>query len=179
MAWEEEVFALLDDLEAQAATLHGAERDAELGDRERSEYQQVGLAARLMASADTAVTLHVTGVGALAGTLERVATGWCLLGAGGQDWVVRTAAVAAVDGAADRAVPEVAWPPVARLGIGSALRRLADAGERCVVHRTDGARHDGTLRRVGQDFVEVLEGDPVRVTLVAVASIAAIQSREA
>lgn len=178
MAWEHELFAFLDDLEEQAGALYDADRAPELADRERAEYQQVPLAARLMASVGLDLTLHVTGVGAVAGRLERVAAGWCLLAGPAQDWVVRLPAVAAVDGASDRAVPEVAWSPVARLGLGSALRRLADAGERCVVHRLDGARHDGTLRRVGQDFVEVLEGDPARVTLVAHDAVAAIQSRE-
>jgi hypothetical protein len=178
MAWEEELFAFLDDLEAQAGSLYDADRAPELADRERTEYQQVSLAARLMASVELDVTLHVTGVGPVAGRLDRVAQEWCLLAGPGQDWIVRLAAVAAVDRAADRAVPEVAWSPVTRLGLGSALRRLADAGERCVVHRLDGGRHDGTVRRVGHDFTEVLEGDPPRVTLVAFDSIAAVQSRE-
>ncbi|MCW2815109.1 MAG: hypothetical protein JWN84_2564 [Nocardioides sp.] len=179
MAWEDELFAFLDDLEQQAGALYDADRAPELADRERSEYQTVPLAARLMATVGQDVMLHVSGVGALHGRLERVAQGWCLLAAPGQDWIVRLAAVAAVDGAADRAVPEVAWSPVARLGLGSALRRLADAGERCVVLRLDGGRHDGVVRRVGADFVEVLEGDPPRACLVAFTAIAAVQSREA
>jgi hypothetical protein len=178
MAWEDELFAFLDDLEEQAGALYDADRAPELADRERAEYQQVPLATRLMASVGRDLTLHVSGVGALRGRLERVAQGWCLLAGPAQDWVVRLPAVGAVDGASDRAVPEVAWSPVARLGLGSALRRIADAGERCVVHRLDGGRHDGTLRRVGQDFVEVLEGDPPRVTLVAYEGVAAVQSRE-
>lgn len=179
MAWEEDLFAFLDDLEHQAGALYDADRAPELADRERSEYQQVALASRLMASLDSTVTLHVTGVGPVVGRLERVAQGWCLLAGPWQDWIVRLAAIGAVDGASDRAVPEVAWSPVARLGLGSALRRLADAGERCVVHRLDGGRHDGGVRRVGLDFAEVLEGDPPRVTLVTFAAIAAVQSREA
>lgn len=179
MAWEEDLFAVLDDLEAQAAAVYDAERAPELADRERAEYQQVRLAARLMASVDRDLTVQVTGVGAVAGRLERVAQGWCLLAGPAQDWVVRHAAIAAVEGASDRAVPEVAWPAVARLGVGSALRRLADAGERCVLHRLDGGRHDGVLRRVGHDFVEVLEGDPPRATLVAFTALAAVQSRDA
>jgi hypothetical protein len=178
VAWEEDLFAVLDDLEAQAAALYDAERAPELADRERAEYQHVPLAARLMASVDHDVVVQVLGVGAVTGRLERVAQGWCLVAGPAQDWVVRLPAVAALDGASDRAVPEVAWPAVARLGVGSALRRLADAGERCVLHRLDGGRHDGVLRRVGLDFVEVLEGDPPRVTLVALTALAAIQSRE-
>jgi hypothetical protein len=74
-------------------------------------------------------------------------------------------------------VPEVAWSPVARLGIGSALRRLADAGERCVLHLVSGVREEGVPERVGADFVELrLAGD--RVSLVALAALAAVQSHD-
>lgn len=179
MTWEEQLFGFLDDLEQQADGLYAAERDAELADRSRSEYRQVGLAARLMASLEHDLVVHLSGVGPVRGRLERVANGWCLLTAPGQDWIVPLSAVGAVEGASDRAVPAVAWSPVTRLGLGSALRRLADAGERCVVRRTDGAAHEGVLRRVGQDFVEVVEGEAggARVVLVAFSALAAVQSR--
>ena len=177
MAWEDELFALLDDLEQQAEALYGAERAAELADRSRTEYQQVTLASRLMASVGEVVRLEVTGVGGVEGVLERVATGWCLLSGAGQDWVVRLEAVTAVHGASARSVPEVAWSPVARLGLGSALRRLADSGERCVLRLVDATTHDVVLRRVGGDFVEGTVG-PGRSVLVAFAALAAVQSRE-
>lgn len=177
MTGEDELFAFLDDLEGRSEAAYDAERAPELDDRARSEYGEVPLAARLMATVGDEVVLHVRGVGPLAGTLDRVAQGWCLLIVGDQEWVVRLAALAAIDGASDRAVPEVAWSSLARLGLGSALRRLADAGERCVVHRTDGVRHDGVVRRVGQDFAELVAGDPPRITLVAHAAIAAVQHR--
>ena len=106
-----------------------------------------------------------------------MATGWCLLRGAGQDWVVRLDAVAAVQGGSDRAVPELAWPPVARLGLGAALRRLADAAEPCSLHLTDGHRHDGTLLRVGADFVELATGEAGRLVLVALDHVAAVQSR--
>lgn len=177
MSWEEELFRFLDDLEGQAESAFALEREAELADRERAEYQQVTLAARLMASVGQDVALDLLGVGAVAGTLERVATGWLLLAGPGQDWVVRHAAVTAVRGASSRAVPDVAWPAVAKLGLGSALRRLADSGERCLLHLVDGARHEGVLRRVGGDFVEVVAGERGRVVLVPFATLAAVQSR--
>jgi hypothetical protein len=177
MAWEEDLFALFDDLEAQATALYDAERAPELADRSRSEYQQVTLDARLMASVDLEVTLELVGVGAVTGRLERVASGWCLLRGHGQDWVVPLGAVAAVHNASERAVPEVAWSPVARLGLGSALRRLADSGETCALHLVDGRRHDGVLVRVGQDFVELATGEAGRVVLVAFHLLAAVQSR--
>ena len=177
MAWEEELFALLDDLEQQAEALYDAERDAELADRSRAEYQQVTLASRLMASVGESVRLDVLGVGAVSGVLERVATGWCLVRGSAQDWVVRLDAVGAVRGASERSVPEVAWSPVAKLGLGSVLRRLADARERCVVHLLDGSSHEAVLRRVGADFVEATVGEG-RMVLAAFSAVAAVQSRE-
>ena len=135
------------------------------------------LGARLMAAVDDVVTLDVVGIGAVPGRLTRVARDWCLLRGPGQDWVIRLAAVAAVQGGSERAVPEVAWPAVARLGLGAPLRRLAESAEPCVVHRTDGVRHDGSLRRVGADFVEIATGEAGRLLLVAIDRIAAIQSR--
>jgi hypothetical protein len=166
MAWEEDLFALLDDLEQQAEALYAADRDAELADRSRAEYQQVTLASRLMASIDAEIRLEIVGIGAVEGHLERVADGWCVLRGPVQDWVVSLPAVTAVRGASDRSVPEVAWSPVARLRIGSALRRLSDAGERCVLHLTDATTYDAVIRRVGADFAEVLEDDdePARPT---------------
>jgi hypothetical protein len=131
-----------------------------------------------MASVDRELALEVAGVGPVAGVLQRVATGWLLLRGAGQDWVVRQHAVTAVRGASDRAVPALAWPAVARLGIGSALRRLADAGERCRFHGTDGSTHEGVPRRVGGDFVEVAVGEPPRLVLVPFTTLAAVQSRD-
>jgi hypothetical protein len=177
MGWEDELFTLFDDLEQQAQAAYDAERDVDLADRSRTEYATVTLAGRLMASLDREVTLDVLGVGPLTGALTRVADGWCLLEAHGRDWIVRLAAVASVSGASERAVPDAAWSPVTRLGLGSALRRVADAGERCVVHRTDGERYDGVMLRVGQDFAEL--EDPVRrgaTMLVGFGTIAVVQS---
>jgi hypothetical protein len=177
MAWEEELFALLDDLEQQAEALYDVERALELADRSRAEYQQVTLASRLMASVGGPVGLDVRGVGAVAGVLERVGTGWCLVHGSGQDWIVPLAAVVTVRDASERSAPEVAWSPVARLGLGSALRRLAEAGERCVLHLADGRLLDGTVRRVGADFVEARIGEDGRTVLVPFGSLGAVQSR--
>ncbi|MDF1603649.1 hypothetical protein [Nocardioides sp. YIM 152315] len=177
MSWEEELFALLDDLEQQAEALYDAERGWELADRSRAAYREVTLASRLMATVGAEVRFEVAGVGAVVGVLDRVADGWCVVSGAAQDWVVCLPAVAAVHGASGRSVPELAWPPVARLGLGSALRRIADAGERCVLHLRSGTTYDAVLRRVGSDFVEVVVGEG-REALVALDRIAAVQSRE-
>ena len=96
-----------------------------------------------MASPGRDVVLDVVGVGPVAGVLQRVGPDWCLAHGAAQDWVVRLAAVVSVEGASARALPEVAWSPIDRLGFGSALRRLAEAGEPCVVHGVDGTRAGG------------------------------------
>jgi hypothetical protein len=73
----------------------------------------------------------------------------------------------------------VAWSPVARLGLGSVLRRLADDGTPCVVVTRSGTRHDGVLVRVGADFVEARTGgEQARSVLLPLATVAAVQSRE-
>ena len=177
MSWEEELFAALDDLEQQAEALYEADRAAELADRSRAEYGAVTFASRLMASVGDDVALTVTGVGRVFGVLQRLGTGWVLLHGAGGDWVVHLDAIASVGGASRRSVPEVAWSPLTRLGLGSAMRRLADAGERCLVHLRDGTRLEGRVLRVGADFLE-LEVTPQRVELVAFASVAAVQSRD-
>jgi len=177
MAWEDELFAYLDDLEQQAAAAFDAERAPDLADRGRAEYQQVTLASRLMASVDREVTLALTGVGAVTGRLERVADGWLVLGGHAQDWVIRIPAIASAHGLSERSVPEVAWSVVARLGLGSALRRLSDGGVACSLHLLDGHRHDGVVRRVGADFCELVTGEAGRVVLVAFERLAAVQSR--
>ena len=87
-----------------------------------------------------------------------MAGNWCLLGAAGQDWIVRLPAVVAVRGLPGHAVAEEAWPVTARLGLGSALRRLAEGREECRLRLRDGTAYDAHLGRVGADFVEVLTG---------------------
>lgn len=176
MSWEEDLFALFDDLEQQAGALYEADKAAEIADRSRAEYRQVTLAARLAATVGVAATISVDGVGAISGTVERVADGWLLLAAAHHDWIVNLDAVRMVEGASVRAVPEVAWPATARLGLGSALRRLAEAGERCLLHLRDSSRLEGSVRRVGKDFCEFVIGADRRTVLVPFAALSAIQS---
>jgi hypothetical protein len=175
VSWDEELFAVLDDLEQQAEALYAAERDAELADRTRAEYGSVTLSSRLMASLDAELTLDVVGVGRLTGTLRRVSKGWLLLSSAGSEWIVPLSSVTWVGGASPRSVPEVAWSPITRLGLGSAVRRLSEAAEPCIVHLVDGAVHETRVARVGADFVELRVGD--RVELVAFSALAAIRSR--
>lgn len=175
MAGERELFDFLDDLEAEAEGLHHAERAEEVADRGRREYAEVSLASRLMASAGQQVVVDVESVGSLAGRLERVGTGWLGLSGARGTWLVRLDAVAHVRGAAPRSVPEVAWSPLDRLGLGSALRRLADEEVDVVVHGRDGVRREGRVGRVGADFLELVAPGG-QVGLVALAHVVAVRS---
>lgn len=177
MDWDERLFAFLDDLEHQAQALYDADRASELADRARSEYASVTLVSRLMASVGCRVTLDVRGVGPVAGELQRVGPDWCLVHGAAQDWVVSLPAVISAEGASERAVPEVAWSSTSRLGLGSALRRLADTGADCRVHARDGSVRDARILRVGADFVEAGVGEG-RVVLLSRDSLAAVQSRD-
>ena len=176
MDWDDQLFALLDDLEHQAEALYAADRAGELVDRSRSEYAGVTLASRLMASIGENVGFDVRGPGRIGGVLQRVGADWCLVHGPAQDWLVRLAAVVAVEGVSQRSLPEVAWSPVARLGLGSALRRLADAGEECLLHTVDGSSREVVIGRVGRDFVEAVMGEG-RSMLLTLEAVAVVQSR--
>lgn len=177
MSWEHDLFALFDDLEGQAAAEFEADREAELADRARAEYGSVTLASRLMASRGRDVAIDLPHVGRVEGSLVRVGDGWFLLGGAGQDWIVPLHAVVAIHGASGRSVPEVAWSAVDRLGLGSALRRLADADERCLVHLADGTRHETYVHRVGADFLEARGAQGERL-LLPYAALVAVRRRD-
>lgn len=176
MSWERDLFAVLDDLEGQAQAQFEAEREAELADRVRAEYGSVTLASRLMASIGCTVALDLPGPGRIEGTLRRVGEGWCLLDGAGPDWIVPLRHVIAVHHASERAVPEVAWSPLHRLGMRSAMRRLADAGTPCQVHLHGGGRHEARVVRVGADFMEVEPGSG-GLMLVPYAAVVAVRSQ--
>jgi hypothetical protein len=175
MSWEADLFAVIDDLEQEAAAAFAVERDAEVADRARSAYAEVTLVSRLMASLDRETAVRVRGVGPVHGRLQRVGPDWCLLRAGRRDWVVPAAAITTVRGASDRALPEVAWSPVCRLGLGAALRRIAGTRQPCLVHHVDGDSEELVLTRVGADFVEGTTVDGA-VVLVPLSTLAAVQS---
>lgn len=177
MSWEHELFALFDDLEAQAAVAWEADREAEIADRARTEYGSVTLASRLMASRASSVAIDLPHVGRIEGRLDRVGEGWVLVSGRGQDWIVPLRWIATVRGASERSVPEVAWSPVDRLGLRAALRRLADASVRCVVHLVDGTRHEVHVERVGADFLEARDASGGEL-LVAYDVLVAVQSRD-
>lgn len=177
MSWDEQLFAVFDDLEQQAQGAFAVERALEVTERAAAEYAGVTLSGRLMASVGHEVVLGVDGLGPVAGSLRRVASGWCLVLGAGQEWILPLPAVAWARGLSERAVPEAAWPAAASLGLGSALRRLAEAGESCRLALRDGSTYDVRPVRVGADFVEAVVGARPEPLVVGFGAIAAVVRR--
>jgi hypothetical protein len=156
--WEQRLLALFDDLELQAEGLALAERDGEVSELARAEYATLALTDRLHGNLGARLTLGL-GPATVEGVTRQVGSDWLLLEEAGHEWVIRLAAVGSVRGLTERALGAAARPLTARLGIGSVLRRLAEAGDEVVVQSLHGDRQRGVLGRVGADFVEL--GGPV------------------
>jgi hypothetical protein len=180
--WEERLLSMFDDLEQQAEGLALGARDAEVAELGRAEYAQVELAARLHGSAGRKVGLVVAGAGRIAAKLVRIGPDWCLADDGAHEWLVRLPAVLRVRGLGDRAVDARHRSIGARLSFASVLRGVADEGAPVQVHLLEGDTMRAVVRRVGADFLEVVEppedawggsgsADPEAVAFAAVAAV--------
>jgi len=177
MSWERAFAELFDDLEGQAQELLGRDRDWEVAEQARAEYASVPLLARLMASVGREIELRVQGAERIAGRLARCTESWMLVERAEREWVVPHRGVLTVAGVSDRALPREAWPSTARLGLGSALRMLADGGHPATVRLVDGALVEGAWARLGHDFAEVVPRHGDQPVLVAHHAIAALVRR--
>jgi hypothetical protein len=174
MRWRDRLGDVLDDLEQQAEGLALAARDVEVAEQSRAEYAHVDLSARLHGSLGRRLRLAVRGVAPLEGALSGVGVGWVLLDMGAAEWVVPLAAVVSWRGLADRGVPAETRPITARLGLASALRRVAEERDEVLLHCVDGSLTRGVVTRVGADFVELRVRD---TEVVPFAALAAVRSR--
>lgn len=173
--------AVIEDLEQQAAGMALADLDAELVDRAHGEYARVIFSSRVHASLGHRVALALSGGLLVEGRLADAGQDWCLVSraegstAGRAATLVRTQAVVSAEGLSPRAVPEEARGVTARLGFGSALRRLsADHGELRFV-LVDGRSLHGRAVRVGADFVEIETPRGGGTTLVRCEGVAAVR----
>jgi hypothetical protein len=150
--WED----LFADLERHWEGLAGSERQAEVAERTRAELAAVPLLDRLRAAQGDAVRVAVTSEHRLAGRLARVGADFLLLEAPPHEYLVPTQAVVTVEGVGASALSaEAAGAVASRLGLGSALRRVA--GDRAVVSvvSVTGVAVSGRVQRVGADFLEL------------------------
>lgn len=154
MRWD----GLFADLEAQAEALEIAERAAEVEELARAEFGRITLLDRLRPGVGAPVRLRL-GATTVAGVVRRVGPDWLLVDEGaGREAVVVAAALLGVSG-----LPRVSAPPdsvgvvESRVGLRHVLRGIArDRSPVRVVDRS-GATLDGTLDRLGADFVELAE----------------------
>jgi len=155
MRWD----GLFADLEAQAAAMSAAERDAEIEDRTRSEVGRLGLVDRLGGAVGSQVRLSCRGDLKLTGQLARLHPEWLLIAEGdGREAVVALAAVLAVGGLGTlSAAPGTMSVVDSRLNLALALRGIARDRSTVRLHLVDGNVLDGTLDRVGADFLELAE----------------------
>lgn len=172
MTWETRLFDLFDDLEQQAEGLSLASRDAEVADLGRAEYAAVDLVSRLHASLGSTISLD-TAAGHLRGRLARVGAGWGLVVTEVGEAVFSLAAVRRVRGLDARSYPEQVRPVVTKVGLGSALRALAEEGVPAAVADVSGTVYRGRIARVGADFLELddLEGGGGVIPFAAVATV--------
>lgn len=153
MRWD----GLFADLEGQADALARAERAAEIDDRTRTEVGRLGVAERLRAAVGLPVRLRLPGDLAVAGELRRVGPDWLLVAEDAvREALVPMVAVLGVRGLARfSATPGTEGVVESRLTLRHAVRGLVRDRSVVRVHLVDGATVDGTVDRVGGDFLEV------------------------
>ncbi|HEY2042683.1 MAG TPA: hypothetical protein VGH11_08405 [Jatrophihabitans sp.] len=182
MRWE----GLFADLEAQASQLAAAARGAEVEERGRIEVGTIGLVDRLRPALGAAITLRCRAGVTVTGCIRRVNLQWLLIAEdGGREALVPIAAIVAVSGLGRlSAVPNTMGPVESKLGITHALRGVARDRSAVRMLLADSTVLDGTLDRVGADFVEVsvhAPGEPRRhrevrdVVVVAISAIVVLR----
>jgi hypothetical protein len=155
MRWDE----LFGDLAAQLVAAEAAEFAGEIGDRTRREMATLSLVDRARGAVGHPVRVQLAGVGALAGVLLEVGSEWLLLrDAAGREVLVTRTSVVTISGLGVGSVaPGEGGEVFRRLGLGSALRGVARDRAPVSLGLVDGSVVNGTLDRVGLDFVEVGE----------------------
>ncbi|HET6209177.1 MAG TPA: hypothetical protein VFD94_02280 [Jatrophihabitans sp.] len=155
MRWDE----LFADLDAQAEALRIAERAAEIEDRTRYEAGQLSLVDRLLPAVGNQVRLRCAGGLLITGRLGRVHPEWLLMvEPASREAVVASAAIDSIGGLGPwSAAPDGRSVVGARLGLRHVLRLIARDRSAVRIQLREGGVLDGTLDRVGADFVELAE----------------------
>lgn len=182
MRWDD----LFADLDAQALELERAERAAEVEERARIEVGALALLDRLRPAVGTRLRVHCQAAVDVTGVLCRVGSDWVLIDEGdGREAVVAARSIVTVDGLRrGSAAPGCTGPVESRLGIGHALRGIARDRSVARLYLSDSSIVDGTLDRVGRDFVEATlhssgeprrAGDQRQLRLVALVALVALR----
>jgi hypothetical protein len=153
MRWD----GLFADLEAQAESLYVAQRAGETEGRARAELARLPLVDRLRPSVGAQLRLRCRDGLAVNGTLLRAGAGWLLIDEGaGREAVIASAAVSSLSGLSRWSAPLGSMPVVeSRLGLTHVLRGIARDRSGVRLHLDGSVVIDGTLDRVGADFLEM------------------------
>jgi hypothetical protein len=161
--WE----ALFADLDAQWDAIEAAELAAEIADRGRREVGYLRLIDRLRPSVGHRLRVEIAGLG----PVERGSVGGRLVGLG-VDWLlvqddasvetlVPLWSVLTIRGLTGQSAhPGHEGRVGARMDLRYALRRVARDRSECRIVLTDGRAVNGTVDRVGADFVDIAEHGP-------------------
>lgn len=184
MRWD----ALFADLEAQADALSAAARAAEADERGRIELASLPWRRRLLAAVGAEVQVRLAGPVAVRGRVDRVGPDWALVTEDAAGEVLfALAAVQVVGGLSRYVAPEETSLVAGRLTLRSALRAVGRDRSVVRIHLAgDGGVLDGTIDRVGADFLDLAEhpaGEPRRrgdvrsSVLVPLPAVAAVRRR--
>lgn len=155
----------------QAATLA-----AEVADTIKVEFGRTTLSDRLRAHCGRELTLHVTGIGAVTGSLEVVEGEWLRMTAPCRVYYLAIDKIETVEGLGE--APDAA-PGLPARGWTQLLRQFAEAGRTITVATVTGGRTSGRVARSGRDhfdmgFSEQTARDGGRRLTLATATVAAI-----
>jgi hypothetical protein len=153
MRWE----GLFADLEAQAEALQTAQRAPEIEDRARSEVGRIRLVDRLRPAVGSPLRLRCQGDLGIVGVVSKVGSEWLLVDEDrGREALVVARTLISVSGLGRiSAVPDSEGVVASRLGLRHVLRGIARDRSAVAMHLIDGSTTDGTIDRLGADFIEV------------------------
>lgn len=182
MRWD----LLFADLEAQASAIETAERSGEVDERVRIELGRVRLVERLGPAVGLEVRVRCSAAVTVAGALRRTGAQWLLIDeVGGREALVVLTAVMMVTGAGRRSAAPGSMDRIeSRLGLAHALRGIARDRSSVRLDLIDGSSLDGTIDRVGADYLELALHNPgearrrseVReLAVVALAAVAVVR----
>lgn len=186
------------DLEAQAAAWETAERAGEIAERQRIEAGRMRLIDRLRPSGSVSsseprqgavmpvVVLTCTGGVHIRGVLVRAVSDAVIVAEdGGREALVSLPCILSVTGVSRLAAePDHEGTVASRIGLRHLTRSVVRDRSVVRVHLVDGSVLDGTLDRVGADFVEIAlhpAGEPRRrdtvrdTAVVALSAVVAIR----
>ncbi|MHA7272056.1 MULTISPECIES: hypothetical protein [unclassified Arthrobacter] len=182
MRWE----SLFQDLEAQFAAARLIAVEGEITERSRLEFAALTAMDRIRGQQGVTLRIRTPSGALFSGVVRQVGSEWLVLATGSGAAMIPAIALSTVEGMGRQAVAE---PSVVatRLGLGSVYRAFArDRTLLTLQLAIGGVRLDGTIDRVGKDFLELAtvplgeqrrKGSVAGVVLIPFSNVEAVLSR--